>query len=192
MERNIKNAWAAIPFDNIKELQEYVPKMVNADASTNSSEDHLHTLLMCAAAHGSINCLEYLLSNGANPNKKNFVGMTALHWAAYSAREECVKKLLNAGAKIEAKTEDGKTPFHIAASRGHLQFIVFLKELGCDINAVTSEGWTGMHFAIIGNHQNVAKYLLDQKIDFMGPDIFGKTLISLVEEYQRTWFKVNV
>ena len=188
MDRNIQQAWSTIPFDNIKELKDLVPNHVSSNSSTNSIENHLHTLLMCSAAHGSIQCCKYLLENKANPNKKNFIGFTALHWAAFTCRIECVEELLKFGAKLESKTEDGKTPLHIAASRGHLQFIKYIINFGANINAVSSEGWNAIHYALIGNHQNVVKFLLDNNVDYLSLDINGNNIKLLIEEYGRNWF----
>lgn len=174
--------------DQIKQLEELVPSVVPVDASTQSYDVHVHTLLMCAAAHGSIECLKYLIQNGTDVNKKNFAGYTALHWTAYTGRIECVDELLSHGAKIETKTEDGRTPVHIAAERGHVKYIEAIVAKGADLNAVNSDGWTAMHYAVVCNQRNVAKYLMQNNIDYTGPDVNMKTIDSLVEEYGRTWF----
>ena len=187
-QRDISEAWGYCQLDNIERLKAICPSKVSVDASTKSYEAHAHTLLMSAATHGSINCLQYLLENKADVNKKNMFGYTALHWAAYSGRTECVDELLKYGAKLESKTGDGQTPLHIAASRGHVKFLDYLVQKGADINAVNSDGWTLMHYAVIGNHQPVVKYLVSKNINYKAPDANLKTIDSLVEEYGRTWF----
>ncbi|KAH0794353.1 ankyrin domain protein [Histomonas meleagridis] len=184
----VQKAMNFIQYDNAVELKSLVPTQLSPDTLTYSPTNHLHTFLMCAAAHGSIKCAETLLLNGANPSKKNFTGFTALHWAAYSGRCEIVELLLEKNANINARDQDGKTPLHVAASRGHIQFIKFIHKLGADLNAVTSDGWSAVHFAIIGNHIPVAKYLVENHVDFDGPDVNGKTINDYVEEYGRKWF----
>lgn len=186
--REITDAWGMVQLDSIEKLKIICPSKVHPDSAIKSPENHAQTLLMCAATHGSVQCLEYLLANGASVNKKNLFGYTALHWAAYSGRTEPVDILLKNGAKIESKTGDGMTPLHIAASRGHLKFIDYLLKKGADINAVNSDGWTLMHFAVIGNHKPVVKYLLGKNVNYTDPDVNLKTIDALVVEYGRTWF----
>lgn len=188
MNKKVHQAWSHAQLDQIKELASLVPKSVDPNSSTYSYDVHLHTLLMCAAAHGSVLCCKYLLENGADARIKNFSGYNALHWAAYTGRTECVDDLLKAGVKLESKTEDGQTPLHIASRRGHLTFIQYILQKGADINAVNSDAWTAMHFAVIGNHRDVARYLLSRKIEYDSLDINLKTVNSLVEEYGRSWF----
>ena len=187
--KKIEFVFGRVSFDDIEMVEKYVPSEVSPNASTYSQTNHLHTLLQCAAAHGAVKCAEYLISCGADPNKKNFTGFTPMHWAAYSGRTETLNLLSSNGAEIDARSQDGQTPLHVAASRGHLQFIKQIVEMGADVNAVTSDGWTAMHYAVIGNHQPVVKYLLSKNIDFDEPDVNNKTIYSIVEEYERNWFK---
>lgn len=187
-DRVVKEAWSYAQMDNIDKLKSICPSQIDVNASTKASDNHAHTLLMSAATHGSVRCLEYLIQNGATVNKKNFLGYTALHWAAYSGRTECVDLLLQNGANIEAKTGDGMTPLHIAAHRGHVKFMDYIVKKGANPNAVNSEGWTAMHYAVIGNHKPVVEFLLKLKIDYKSFDSNMKTIDSLVEEYGRNWF----
>ena len=161
LKSKVEQAWKAVQLDKIQDLKQLVPSDVPPSASLHSTENHVHSLLMCAAAHGSINCMKYLLDNGAPVDAKNFAGYSALHWAAFTGREEVLPLLLSAKADIEAKTEDGKTALHIAALRGHLDFVIELLNKKADLNAVAANGWTALHFALISNQQAVAKKLVE-------------------------------
>lgn len=185
----IEQAWKAVQYDKLEELKQLVPSQVPPSASLFSTENHVHSLLMCASAHGSISCLRYLIQKKAPINAKNFAGYTALHWAAYTGRTEVLPILIKAGADLESQTEDGKTPLHIAALRGHLDFVVEILNSGADLNAVASNGWTSLHFAIISNQEDVAKKLVELQIDASSPDAQGKTLDDLAKKYGRTWAK---
>ncbi|EAY16377.1 hypothetical protein TVAG_359860 [Trichomonas vaginalis G3] len=186
--RLVKEPWGYCQMNYIEKLKEICPSKIDPNASTKSSENHAHTLLMSAVTYGSKQCAEYLIKNGAIVDKKNFYGYTALHWAAYSGRTECVDLLLENGANIESKTGDGMTPFHIAALRGHLKFMDYIVKKGANPNAVNSDGWTAMHYALIGNHRPVVEFLLKLKIDYRSLDVNMKTIDSIVEEYGRSWF----
>ena len=85
-----------------------------------------YTPLMCAAAHGQVATVRYLISAGADPFKTDYHRGTALHSAAASGSAGIVNVLLAAGCDPEAECgykanceELGfywvGTPLHIAA-----------------------------------------------------------------------------
>lgn len=195
MDTKVQEAWTAVQYDRLEVLKSLITSsIVSPNASTYSSTNHIQTLLMCAAAHGSIECAQFLLDKGAKVDNKNFAGYTALHWAAYTGRTETIDLLANKGANLEARTEDGKTPLHIAAQRGHLEFIkAFLKlstdDRPIDINSVASNGWNALFFAVMANQQDVAEYLVKQGIDKDSPDAENKTVDAVAEKYHRFWLK---
>jgi hypothetical protein len=45
-----------------------------------------------------------LLKHGANPNTRDDVGLTPLHWAVVRGNKVCILKLFEKGAEIHAKT----------------------------------------------------------------------------------------
>jgi ankyrin repeat protein len=180
-------AWAAVQFDNIAVVEELVPSVVAVNASTCNPNNHIHTLLQCAGAHGSAESAAYLLKNGAKVNAKNFAGYTALHWAARSGRTETLALLLENGADIEARTEDGITPLHLASHRGHLNFVLALVDAHADLEAVASNGWNALYFTVVSNQKKVAEKLVELGLTADIPDSQGKTILDLVEKYQREW-----
>jgi hypothetical protein len=142
---------------------------------------------MSAAVHGALQCVEYLLDNGASVDKRNFLGFSALHWTAYSARTEVVDLLIKHGADIDARTEDGKTIVHIAAVRGHLQYLEFIEARGADLNAVTAIGWSAVYFAVIGNFRKVALFLKGKGVDCESVDAQKRSVFDVAERWRRTW-----
>ena len=188
-KEQIEQAWSAVEYDRIDELKELVPSVVSPNASTLKRNNHIHTLLMCAAAHGSENSAAYLIECGANVKAKNFVGYTALHWAAYTGRTETLHLLLSNHADIEARTSDGRTPFHIAAFRGHIAFLEEFMKAKPDIAAIASNGWTAIHFAVVANQQKMVHKLIELGVKAEALDMEGKSVADLAEKYKRTWFK---
>ena len=79
-----------------------------------------HTPLIYAARAGHVDIVRYLLSKGANVNRKT-TGMqaTALHRAAGQGNVEIVKLLLEYGADPCAQDCDGETPLHKAGKGSH-------------------------------------------------------------------------
>jgi ankyrin repeat protein len=91
---------------------ELVQMLVNQGADIDAPG-----VLHSAIAH--IPVLEYLISKGADINKKGSWGTTALHMAAYKCREEAVKVLVANGADIAlADDEEGQTPMEWAREGG--------------------------------------------------------------------------
>lgn len=214
MSEKLLSAWAMAQFNDLDGLATLVPSEVNPDESTASEENHMHTLLMCAASHGALECAKYLIENGATVDKKNFMGYTALHWTAFTGRVEVVDLLLSKGANINARTEDGRTILHVAASRGHLQYISYImdlleknnneeegenenedskpKGLGMTfeemLNSASSSGWNALFFAIAGNQKRVAQYLVEKGIETNTPDINLKTQSDVAQQVNCLWF----
>lgn len=214
MSEKLLQAWAMAQFNDLDSLATLVPSEVDPDESTASEENHMHTLLMCAASHGALECANYLLENGATVDKKNFMGYTALHWTAFTGRIEVVDLLLRKGANINARTEDGRTILHVAASRGHLQYISYIMDLleknnneeegenenedskphglGMTfeemLNSASSSGWNALFFAIAGNQKRVAQYLVEKGIETNTPDINLKTQSDIAQQVNCLWF----
>jgi ankyrin repeat protein len=77
-------------------------------------------------------------------NSRDFVGKTALHWAAGRGRVEAVRHLLQLGAKV--KTADNQcTPLHTLAESGALGAHVLVAEL------VTAAPWILKHSDMMHN-----------------------------------------
>jgi ankyrin repeat protein len=74
--------------------------------------------LHSAVASDSVELVELLLANGADPSPRESSGGTPLHSAAGHGNTAIIELLLKAGADKEARTKDGKTPRDVAAQYG--------------------------------------------------------------------------
>jgi len=104
--------------------------------------------LTIAVHHNEPKDVATALARGANPNKPDSSGVTALISAAHQGFLPVVKKLLKAGALLSAAMDvDGSTAFHAACQKGHTDVAVALVNAGCNVSAVSKDGRTGDEMA---------------------------------------------
>jgi cytohesin len=87
------------------------------------------------------------LEKGANPNAKDNIGWTPLHWAAHKGRVEIVELLLERGANPNAKDNIGWTPLYRAAYCGHVEIVMILLEHGADPRIADNGGHIPLDYA---------------------------------------------
>ncbi|GFO15764.1 ankyrin homolog [Plakobranchus ocellatus] len=99
-----------------------------------------------------INTVEILLHAGADVNKANFQGDTALHFAVDESDSLTICKLIKAGAELEARDSTGKTPLLRAVMRlqnhDSLNVIKSLQKYGADMRAVDNDGRSSLHWML--------------------------------------------
>ncbi|PGL70093.1 ankyrin repeat domain-containing protein [Bacillus sp. AFS055030] len=102
---------------------------INALSHSKLSFIPQNTALHAAIAGAkSIEVINFLLTNGANPNISDNEGNTPLHIAAFEGNTIIANYLLKNGAKIKTNNSS-KTPIDIAEERGNSEFINFFKEV---------------------------------------------------------------
>lgn len=130
-------------------------RLLRAGVSIDTASDDGMTALMRAAAEGHADFVRHLLEAGANVERSDRRGCTALHWAVgYGASElgkkthlpkgclEVVRLLLEAGAAADARDFKRRTPLHhLARTRQGFEAhdaaaaIALLVRHGADIDA---------------------------------------------------------
>lgn len=98
---------------------------------------------MVAVELGRDNVVETLINKGADVNKQDNIGGTALMLAALYRHINIVKKLLKSGADVNAKTKFDATTLSIAKMKGFSRIIKILKNAGAKqgLQRVVSERW---------------------------------------------------
>lgn len=146
--------------------------------------------LIDAARNGDLAAVQTLLAGGADANRAQGDGMTALHWAAERGHAAVADLLLSAGATVDAKTRIGSyTPLHLASRGGHGSIATALLDAGADPHATTTgSGVTPVHLAAGAmDGAEVVTELLRRGADVDAPEASsGQTPLMFASAYNRT------
>ncbi|EAY23379.1 hypothetical protein TVAG_070420 [Trichomonas vaginalis G3] len=104
--------------------------------------------------------LEYLLSHGANINKKDQIRRTALHFAAHYNYKEIAEVLISHGANINVRDRIGRTALYYSVCYKSKELLELLISHGAKINEKNVLGDTALHIAACKNYKEIAEVLI--------------------------------
>jgi uncharacterized protein len=93
------------------------------------------TPLNCAVRAGRREITDLLVTNGADINLPDGLGITPLHCGAGRGDKPMVEFLLAKGAKVNAKASGGVTPLHMAVNSRQRDVVDLLVVRGADLTA---------------------------------------------------------
>ncbi len=184
-------------------------KLLEQGADPNTSGDTEKTALMLAASHGAWQMVSTLLEWGAQKDRKDSFGNTALHYGVASASSLCVLGLLD-HELVNSTNKEGITPLiraiyeiKVAESKEQVQELIivigWLLKFGASVNAQDAYGVTPLMLACKCNRQTdfiiqgiraVLELLVEYKPDCDMQDSEGNTaLIHAVLYNQLSLFK---
>ena len=152
----------------------------------NAARKYGHTPLHWAVVHSSLDVMQYLVSQGADVNAKDYGGATPLHFAtAAHCSLYVIQYLVLQGADLNMKDDRGRTPLHEAADRqswrnretvvGVLKYLI---SQGADVHAKDKDGQTPFDVAVVDSKKRFLrkmKYLISQGVDVHAKDKNGQT-----------------
>lgn len=155
----------AVCFDHI----EAVKLLIGMHNLVNNSGMHA---IHCAAEHGSITTLRYMLEHCADIDidLQDNQGNTAVHFCCRYLKKDnfasALQVLAEHNANIGLQNFTGETALHILAGNGNVDGVKLLVEqYNADINLRDNHGNTVMHFAAKNGHTDVVRFLLDCNFD---------------------------
>ncbi|XP_047611149.1 ankyrin repeat domain-containing protein 16-like isoform X2 [Phacochoerus africanus] len=119
------------------------------------------TLLHCAARHGHLDVLTYLVEawdmdiEATNRDYKR-----PLHEAASMGHRDCVRYLLARGAAVDCLKKADWTPLMMACTRRNLEVVQDLVEHGANPLLKNKDGWNSFHIASREGDPRILQYLL--------------------------------
>jgi ankyrin repeat protein len=114
---------------------------------------------------GSVKLVDYLLTQGVDPNEKQKWGITPLEQAVRSQRPEVAKLLVAGGVTPLDRATELRERLIGAVQAGSYGDVMKCLDLGVDVSAVAGDGKTALGEAVAGGDRISVKILLGQKAD---------------------------
>lgn len=157
---------------------EMISLLIKKGADPNEICSYLNmTSLMWAGSSDAPLAAQALIDNGADINKKDHLGETALHHAIDWRDKEVIKVLLDNGIDINAQDNSGMTPLQKAIMRNNIAAIKTLLKYKADIEIKDDNGHTALHWAGHYGYREIMNLLITE-----GADTTAKTNNGLTAE----------
>jgi len=142
------------------------------------------TLLMHAAAFGTVEILKLLLDAGADVNARNDFDATALLWGARDAEKS--RLLIEHGANVNARSKQGRTPLMLASLRpGGSETVALMLQKGADPKVQDGRGDTALGLAASIGEVETMRLLLAKGADPATANNRGEPPIILATKSKR-------
>jgi len=135
--------------------------------------------LHVASSENLMESVDCLLRHGAELNKTDSKGQTALHCAASAGHCRLIRELLNSMADVNAKDRNGDSALQCAAMNGHKDAMQMLIKGGADVGSTNYKNGTALHYAAKEGHCDVIQELLNSMADVNAKNSDGETPIQL-------------
>jgi ankyrin repeat protein len=138
--------------------------------------------LMVAARNGLVETARTLLAAGAEVDRADNRGGTALHLAARHGHVQVMRVLLEAGAEVDRRGGQeykGPLPLYLAAAYGHVEAMRVLLEAGADARSTADIGTTALHGAASRGQVEAMRVLLQAGAEVDQVDSKGCSALHL-------------
>jgi ankyrin repeat protein len=154
-----KRGWTPLLFAARFGCEPSISMLVGARAELDATTPEIPwTPLNLAVLNHHWGAAKLLLDAGADPNVRNILGFTSLHYAV----SKCASIIQVFWAKkgdLNAKNYEGRSPLHLAAQVGNANAVKELIELGANPTVRDNDGKTPLDIAVDGNKGEAASVL---------------------------------
>ena len=139
--------------------------LLDSGASMDARNNAGQTLLMAAARHGAIDCVNLLFARlgdglGEHLGMADNDGHSAAHLASSANRPSMLALLFDAGVPMTVRDDLGRNLLMAAAETGAMDSItMLLAGVGVDLDAQQSDGYTALYLAVF-RHSPAVSLLL--------------------------------
>ena len=144
--------------NNLTEVERLLE--LGADINLASNEDD-NAPIIAAAQKGHIELVQYLIDEGADVNRRNSIGESALYVAGIAGHKDIVRLLLNNGADPNVMTMTGPLLYQLAF-QNNIELTEILLEQGANVNIKGGEYPVPISLAIRDGNKEVLKLLLEK------------------------------
>ena len=114
-------------------LAEVAAIVTNAEFPIDTPIKNDWTALHVVASEGTVECLQIVLQEETDINRRDSAGRTALHLACYAGNHKVIEALLKVPGIIrDARTNGGNSPLMLAVSSGEIFSLVACLNGGCN------------------------------------------------------------
>ena len=154
---DIEHHWGTTPLCRAvaKQLHGITHLLLLKGANVNADDVECWTGIMRAAEKGDKKLTRLLLLHGADPERRNHLGQTALQIAARNKHDVVMRMLVDACA--------GETELLLAAANGHDAVVRLLLERGVSSAVEDASGLTPLHKAAARGQEAVVRSLLQKR-----------------------------
>lgn len=178
-----QNGSTALHYAVVLDHVEAVKLLIGMHNLVNNSGMHA---IHCAAEHGSVATLQYMLEHCADididlPDNQ---GNTAIHSCCRHFKKDTLASVLQIlaehNATIDLQNFTGETALHILSGNGNADGVKLLvKQYNANINLRDNHGNTVMHFAAKNGHTDVVRFFLDCNFDINAQNDFEETSLMV-------------
>lgn len=113
--------------------------------------------------------IRYLLSEGADIEKKDERGLSPLSLMVQSGNNDMVRQLLKYGANINSIDNEGNTALHYAVRMGYLNIAEMLLLTGAETNSINNDDETPLYLSLGNNDFKLTELLIKNggELDFI-------------------------
>ena len=148
----------------LERMKFYAPKREDIEIDNNNNYilnyDSGSTPLIIACCTDQSSLVEFLLSNGANPNIQTEEKWTALMYASVLGNINIVCELLRHKAAVDVANSNSETPLMLACSAGNTEVVKILLLKTTVLTEKGSDGSQLLHIAIKQNNLQLVEVLL--------------------------------